>query len=101
MELVVTQNWPERSPCCIVLATIAKAYLVLTKDFLREDGQKSTQEILMVSGKGLKRPFLTGYLPKKKQTERQFVEVLQTLPMALGTHGKNIMKHTAETLKNL
>ena len=55
----------------------------------------------MVSGKGLKRPFLTVYLPKKEQTERQFVDVPQTLPMALGMHGKNTMKHTTETLKNL
>ena len=38
----------------------------------------------MVFGKGLKRPFLTVYLPKKKQTERQFVEMPQTLPMARG-----------------
>ena len=66
MELVVAQNWPGRSPCCIVLATIAKAYLVLTKDILREAGQRSTQEILMVSGKGLKRLFLTVYLTKKR-----------------------------------
>ena len=66
MGLVVTQNWHERSPCCILLAAIAKAYLVVTKDFLREAGQRSTQEILMVSGKGLKRQFLTVYLPKKR-----------------------------------
>jgi hypothetical protein len=49
-----------------VLAAIAKAYLVVTKDFLREAGQRSTQEILMVSGKGLKRLFLTVYLTKKR-----------------------------------
>ena len=102
MGLVVTQNWPERSPCCIVLAAIAKAYLVVTKDFLREAGQRSTQEILMVSGKGLKRQFLTVYLPKKKNKRNVSLwKCLRLYQWRWECTGKNIMKHTAETLKNL
>ena len=50
-----------------------------------EAGQRSTQDILMVFWKGAKKA-IPDSLPskKKEQTERQFVEVPQTLPMARG-----------------
>jgi hypothetical protein len=54
-----------------------------------EAGQRSTQEILMVFEKGLKRPFLTVYLPKKKNKRNVSLwKCLKRYQWRGGMHGK-------------
>ena len=84
-----------------MLATIAKGHLVLNKRLPTRGWTKIHTGNIDGFWKGAKKAIPDSLPSKKKQTERQFVDVPQTLPMALGMHRKNIMKHTAETLKNL
>ena len=102
MELVVTQNWPGRSPCCIVLATMAKGHLVLNKRLPTRGWTKIHTGNIDGFWKGAEKA-IPDSLPyqKKEQTERQFVEVPQTLPMALGMHGEKHHETYSRDLEEL
>ena len=102
MGLVVTQNWPERSPCCIVLAAIAKGILSCNKRLPTRGWTKIHTGNIDGFWKGAKKAIPDSlHSQKKEQTERQFVEVPQTLPMALGMHGEKHNETYSRDLEEL
>ena len=78
MELVVTQVWPERNPCCIVFAIIARAYLVWTKDF-RKEPQGNIDGVW----KGAKTAIPDSLPVKKWQTKCEHMDMFQTFSDAI------------------
>ena len=97
MELVVTQVWPERNPCCIVFAFIARAYLVWTKDF-----RKEPQGNIDGFWRGAKKA-IPDSLPLKKHGKRNvnIWTYFGRYQQRWEPTGKNLMKLTAATLKTM